>query len=243
MHLALPSLFLALTVGQVPRECYQTANFVVHADSPAAAKRVGDAAETYRKDLAKLWLGKELSDWSAPCRIDFDEADRAGGATEISYSEGKVLFHKVRVRGSLEGVVKGPLPHELTHVLFAHHFGRRLPRWADEGGAIVSEGEAQGAKHRKTFRDILAQGRQFPLRDLLGMDQYPSDIPCLYTQSHSVAGFLVAAKGHQAFLAFVRTGIEGSWDDAAREQYGYQSVEQLEQAWLESLDKQAKANR
>ena len=107
----------------------------------------------------------------------------------------------------------------------------------------MSEGEAQGAKHRKVFRDILAQQRQFPLRKFFGMEQYPADIPCLYAQGHSVSGFLVAAKGHKSFLSFVQTGLEADWDKAAREHYGYQSVEQLERAWLESLSREKKKSR
>jgi hypothetical protein len=125
-------------------------------------------------------------------------------------------------------------------VLFAHHFGRRLPRWADEGGAIVSESEAQRAKHRKSFAGMLTEGRQFPLRKFFGMEDYPADIPCFYAQGHSISGYLVAARGHKAFLAFVQTGLDSNWDNAAREQYGYQNVEDMERDWLNYLGRQAR---
>jgi hypothetical protein len=243
MHPVVSSLVLALAMGQTPRECHQTANFVVYAESSAIAEKVAESAETNRRRLAKLWLGKELPDWPNPCRIDVNPAERAGGVTEITYADGKVMFQRVSVRGPLERVLAGPLPHELTHVMFAHHFGRPLPRWADEGGAIVSEGTAQRAAHRKAFGEMLLGNRQFPLRQLLNMKSYPSDIPCLYAQGHSVSTFLVAAKGHQTFLSFLQSGMDGDWDEAVRSQYGYQNVEQLERAWLDALDKDAKDAR
>jgi hypothetical protein len=229
------ALFLALAVSQPPPNdtCYyETANFTVYAESDQTARKVGDAAELHRLALAKLWYGKELRDWPTRCRIDVNLTDRPGGVTDISYSQERVLFQRVGVRGSLAGTLKGPLPHELSHVLFAHHFGQQPPRWADEGGAILFEAEVQQSAHRKRFREILDRQRQFPLRQLLGMRQYPPDIPCLYAQGHSLSGFLVAAKGHKVFLAFVRDGLDGSWDQAVKSRYGYDDVEQLEKAWL-----------
>jgi hypothetical protein len=232
MQFAVPSLLVALAMSPPPREYYQTNNFTVYADTADAAKQVGDAAETYRAELAKLWLGAALDDWPEPCRIDVADAERPGGATQISFARGKVLFQRVNVQGPLERVLKGPLPHELTHVLFAHHFGFQPPRWVDEGGAILSEGEKQRDAHRKMFGQILDKGRQFPLRDFFGLRDYPTDMACLYAQGHSISGFLVAAKGHKAFLSFVRDGVERNWDDAVKDRYGYQNVEQLEKAWL-----------
>jgi hypothetical protein len=239
MQLALPSIFMALTIGQQPVDRYQTANFEVYAESPETAKRVGASAEAYRKDLTKLWLGAVAPDWPTPCRIDVAISAKNGGFTQVSYSNGKVLFHKVTLEGSLERLLQGPLPHELTHVLFAHYFGFQPPRWADEGGAILSEGTIKGAAHRRVFRTIVENRKAFSLRDFFALRDYPADIPCLYAQGHSISGFLVAAKGHQAFLSFVRDGLERGWDEAVKDRYGYRDVEHLEKAWLDWVGKQA----
>src|SRR5436190_17750549 len=131
MQFGLSSLLMAAVCAQAPQASYQTTNFLVYSNSPEAAKYVGDSAETYRKDLAKLWLGTNLADWPFPCRINVTVLGGGpGGVTEVSFSEGKVLFHKMDLRGPLQLILKGPLPHELTHVLFAHHFGVQPPRWA-----------------------------------------------------------------------------------------------------------------
>jgi hypothetical protein len=236
MNGALSAVLTVFVCSQVPVAArHQTANFVVYAETPEVAKLVAESAENHRKDLAKAWHGKNLRDWSTPCRINVTiTMGRTHAFTEMSYAKGKVVAHQIEIKGTLDHILKGPLPHELTHVLLGHHFGRQAPRWADEGAAILSEDESQGAAQRKTFNKILAAEKHYPLRAFFAMKEYPADMQCLYAQGHSVSRFLVAAKGRQTFLAFVSDGLRIGWDDAVRRKYGYKNVEDLETAWLES---------
>jgi hypothetical protein len=233
MQLAIPTLFAALVTGQTFPVSYQTANFVVEAATPEVAQLVAESAERYRRELARVWLEKDMPDWPAPCRVHVTlNADRPAGRTDISFARGQVVAQYVDVRGSLDRVLKGPLPHEITHVLFAHFFGAQPPRWADEGAAIISEDGIQGERQRQLFRKILADESYFSLRRLLAMRAYPEDLTCLYAQGYSVSRFLITAKSRKTFVAFVRDGLDRGWDDAARNQYGYQTVEDMEKAWL-----------
>jgi hypothetical protein len=233
MHLSLSMVAMTLLCGQTPEPCYQSANFVVYAPTSETAELVGVSAESWRKKLAKLWLGSETADWSSPCQINVTlSMDTLDGVSEVSFAGCCVTTQKMSIKGPLDRIVTGPLPHELTHILFAHYFGVQPPRWADEGGAMLSEGERQAARQSKCFRKILGEEKQFALRRLLEMQKYPADVTCLYAQSHSVTRFLINAKGNQAFLAFVRDGVDRDWDDAIRDAYGYKDVEHLEKAWL-----------
>ena len=45
---------------------YRTANFIVTAPSSGLAQKIGDAAETFRHELALQWLGKPLPRWNSP---------------------------------------------------------------------------------------------------------------------------------------------------------------------------------
>jgi hypothetical protein len=243
MNVALSSLLAVVVCSQVPTSPHQSSNFVVHAETPEIARMVAVAAETNRTDLAKLWQGRKLADWSTPCRINVTITMNAPEAyTDISYSQGKVIGHKVEISGALEEILKGPLPHELTHVFLGHHFGSQAPRWADEGAAILSEANGQATLQRRTFDQILTAKRQFPLRAFLAMRDYPTDMRCLYAQGHSVSRFLVSAKGKPVFLDFVSDGMQRGWDEAVREKYGYKNIEHLEEAWLDSLARE-RANR
>jgi hypothetical protein len=238
MNVALSSLLAVMVCGQ-PAARHQTANFVVLAETPEVAKMVADSAETHRADLAKLWHGKKLPAWSTPCRIEVTiTMGRPRAFTDLSYAKGKVVAHKIEMKGALDELLKGPLPHELTHVLLGHHFGAQAPRWADEGAAILSEDESQAVQQRKTFAEILTAEKHFPLRPFLAMRDYPDDMRCLYAQGHSVSRFLVSAKDRPTFLAFVSKGLKDGWDEAVREHYGYKDIEHLEKAWLDSLKTQ-----
>jgi hypothetical protein len=111
-----------------------------------------------------------------------------------------------------------------------------VPRWADEGGAVLSEDEPERNRHDSICRQILnTPGRAMPLRRLFALREYPSDVMSLYAQGYSVANFLVGATSRPAFLAFVAHGMQYGWDSAAQVHYRYQSVEELEQAWLNHL--------
>ena len=181
--------------------------------------------------------GKKLADWSMPCQIKVTiTMNRPRAYTDMTYADGKVVAHRMEIKGALDEILRGPLPHEMTHVLLGHHFGAQAPRWADEGAAILSENESQAAHQCEAFRKILAVKKQYPLRAFLAMKDYPDDMQCLYAQGHSVSRFLVAAKGRPAFLAFVGDGVKHGWDKAVRNHYGYKDVEEMEQAlaWLAS---------
>ncbi len=236
MNSGLSSILVLLAGSLAPQASYQSPNFVVEAATPEVARRVADSAERYRKELALLWLGKKLPDWPFPCHIEVTlTLKRPQGFTSIDFDQGEVHFRKVEVQGSLERILKGPLPHELTHVIFQQFFATPPPRWADEGGAILSEDGVQGALQHQLLRKMIADQRHFPLRRLFEMRDYPRDVLCLYAQGHSVAHFLVAEKDHKTFLVFVRDGTANGWDEAVKTQYGYETVEQLEAAWMNWL--------
>ena len=120
---------------------YRTANFIVSTSSPEAAEAIGRAAEKYRHDLAISWLGKEMPAWGQPCPITAHVGPRlgAGGATSFLFEHGEVFGWRMTIQGSLERILDSVLPHEVTHTVFATHFRQPLPRWADEGGSVLSE--------------------------------------------------------------------------------------------------------
>jgi hypothetical protein len=77
-----------------------------------------------------------------------------------------------------------------------------------------------------------------PVRRLLNLKEYSEvqDVMTIFAQGHSVTRFLVARKDRAAFLKFVKAGMGGDWDNAAKASYGFENVEALEAAWLADLD-------
>jgi hypothetical protein len=214
---------------------YRTTNFLVEAPTPQIAQQVGQTAEFYRKDKAIQWLGQEMPPWVAPCPLTVKiTIGGAGGATSFNFMNGQV-WQRMDIEGPLDRVLASVLPHEITHTVFAHYFRMPVPRWADEGGAVLSEDELERGRHDQMVRQILAAGRAFPLNRLFNLRDYPREVGNLYAEGYSVVNFLVASSSRKVFLDFVAHGMQYGWDSAAQVHYRYQTVNELESAWIKYL--------
>jgi hypothetical protein len=229
-----PLVLILATVFASMGATYPTTNFVVEAPNPQLAQQAGQYAEQYRKEKAILWLGQEMPPWPERCPLKITVTmGGAGGATSFAFDRGRVLGQTMHIEGSVERLLNSVLPHEVTHTVFAYHFRCPVPRWADEGGAVLSEDDIERNRHDQLVRQILnTPGRAIPLRRLFALKEYPGDVMALYAQGFSVCNFLVTTSNRQVFLDFVAMGMNAGWDRAAQQYYHFNSVEELEQAWL-----------
>jgi RNA polymerase sigma factor (sigma-70 family) len=243
-------------------------NFIVFAPTELQARLMATEAEHQRREVAKRWLGKELPAWTKPCEIRFTPDERAtGGATTFSFGPPRKPDKLNADLASAEMILSGPflrvveeqLPHEVTHAVLASHFGQPLPRWVDEGIAILSEPAQLRNDLDLGLREVLSAGRAIRLKHLFRMNEYPKDTLTVYSQGHSVVQFLlsrstteavpippadangeIAPKGglrnpHRDLIQFVQHGLSTDWDNAAKQIYGFATVDDLETAWIEWL--------
>ncbi len=227
-------LFLASFISM--GASYKTPNFITHAPTPEIAKQIGDAAEIYRRELAITWLGHELPNkWSAPCPIRVKVGNYgAGGATTFSFDRGHVFGWDMQIQGTLERILDSVLPHEINHTIFACHFRRPLPRWADEGAATIVEHESERKRQRLLNRQVMGTNQRIPLRRLLSMKEYPTEMQqvlTLYAEGYSLADYLLQTGGKKRYLMFLEDAHKNGWDDAIAKQYRFKNVEELEQRW------------
>ncbi len=214
---------------------YRTKNFVVSAPSPELARQIGDMAEKYRHDLAQLWLGEAMPNWSQPCPITAQVGPQlgAGGATSFVFDRGEVFGWRMTIQGSRERILDSVLPHEVTHTVFATHFRQPLPRWADEGACTTVEHPSERAKQQNMLISFLRTGRGIAFSQMFAMKEYPHDVLPLYSQGYSVARYLVQQGGRQKFLAFIRDGLrDENWGRAVNTHYGVESLASLQNEWL-----------
>lgn len=214
---------------------YPTPNFVIHCGDAQLAKEIGDSAERYRKELAQLWLGKTLPDWSRPCPVTVHVGPTlgAGGATTFVFDRGEVYGWEMNIQGSRERLLDSVLPHEITHMILASHFRQPLPRWADEGAATTVEHISEREKHRRMLLDFLRTQRGIPFRRMFAMEEYPRDIMPLYAQGYTLAEFLIQQGGHQRFVSFLDDGLkDNQWEESLAKWYNYQDLSQLQTTWV-----------
>lgn len=221
---------------------FRSTNFIAEAPTPQIAQQFAQAAEHYRKEKALQWIGQEMPPWPEPCPIKAHiTMGGPGGATTFDFAGGQVPRQFMDIQGPLDKLLASVLPHEVTHTVFAFYFRCPLPRWADEGGAVLSENDEERIQHDKICRNILNHGQSIPLRQLFGLREYPRDgnkVMALYAQGFSVTNFLVNSSSRQTFLHFLTQAMQTqNWDGALRTYYRYNSVEELEQAWLTHLHK------
>ncbi|QDT39136.1 hypothetical protein [Stratiformator vulcanicus] len=232
--LALAAL-LSLAAAPANAASYRSPNFVVTAPTAEFAQEVGMTAEQWRSRLAKEWLGKELPKWSRPCPISVKVGQiGAGGATSFSFDRGHVFGWRMQVQGTAERILDSVIPHEVSHTIFATHFRRPLPRWADEGAATLAEHPSEKRRQEMTLRQVWKTERRIPLNQLIGMKEYPTDmrdVMTLYAEGYSLANFLVQAGGKARYLEFLEDAFDGGWDQALGKHYNLRGVAALERRW------------
>ncbi len=224
---------------------YVTTNFRVTAPTKEMAEKFGDMAEHYRREKAMEWLGEQMPNWNQRCplRVEIRMKD-AGGATTFTFGSvgngrSGVLSQSMHIYGEQKQLLDSVLPHEVTHTVLAYHFGQAVPRWADEGGSVLSENENECFSHDIRCRELLNGGRGIRLRVLLTLKEYPRDMIVVYAQGYSICDYLINQHGgREKFLKFVRTGMRNdnrNWEAAVRDVYGFESVDELEEKWIDSL--------
>ena len=214
---------------------YPTPNFIIDTPDPGLARQIGAAAEKYRRDLAVQWLGKAMPNWTEPCVMTVHCGPRlgAGGATSFVFDRGEVFGWRMTIQGSRQRVLDSVLPHEITHMIFASHFRRPLPRWADEGGATSVEHSSERMKHHKMLYQFLRSGRGIAFNRMFAMKQYPRDIMPLYAQGYSLAEFLIQTGGRRKYVAFLSDGLEtDDWSGAIELHYRIAGAGALQNTWL-----------
>jgi hypothetical protein len=229
-----------LLVG--PADAYaatvESANFVVTAPTEGFAQQVSKAAEYYRHELAIAWLGEKLpGNWSSKCPIKCKVGQiGAGGATTFTFNDGEVFGWRMEIQGTEERILDSVLPHEVSHMIFASHFRRPLPRWADEGAATLVEHESERLRQTKLLDQVIRTSKRIPLEQLLNIKEYPKDMQdvlTLYAEGYSLADYLVQQKGEQGkaiYLKFLDDAHRHGWDAAFQTHYDT-SVAAVEEKW------------
>ncbi len=218
-----------------PNGSCRSQHFVVQAPTSEFARQVCAEAERFRRELAIEWLGQELPPWQDPCpiRVTVGRNLGAGGATSFTFIHGQPRGWEMDIQGSRQRILDSVLPHEVTHTIMATHFGRPLPRWADEGAATSVEHTSERTKQDRLLIEFLTTNRGIAFNHMFAMKEYPRDILPLYSQGYSLARFLIARGGKRKFVDYVGDGMRwNNWTAATQKHYNMRSLSELQVTWL-----------
>jgi hypothetical protein len=224
----------------------ETTNFRIYfGQNQEIAEDVARTAERTRAEMQQKWFGNGAAPWTSKCDIFlFSTGQEYSRATNVpSTSPGhssfqldgsRVLSRRIDLHCDVPDMVTAVLPHEATHVVLAGNFGdQQVPRWADEGVAVLTEPQPKIDRHLRNLPLHRQQGQLLPLRQLVQMNDYPQPqrVAAFYAQSVSLVDFLSREKSPQVFSQFVRDGLRSGYEVALQRHYGYRSFEELDQRW------------
>jgi hypothetical protein len=198
--------------------------------------------------MSRKWFGEEAARWDQPCTIylhaDTREYTQMGdnpppppqspGHSRMHREGERVVLREVHLRCDEPHMIDSVLPHETTHVVLAGRFGPYdVPRWADEGMAVLSEPRDRIELHLRNLPVHRRDGTLFHLDQLMRMGKYPEPryIGPFYAQGVSLVEFLSQRNGPQVFARFLREGLQGGYEPALRKYYNFRDFAELEREW------------
>jgi len=238
----------------------ETPNFrIFHKQAREHVERVARAAEAARSASARKWFGEVPPTWSRRCDLylhatkeeysqETKQPPDCPGHSSLGMEGERCVSRRVDLHCDDLNMVYGVVPHEITHVVLAGRFGvQDLPRWADEGMAVMSEPRDRIEKHLRNLPQHRRDRQLFAVSDLMRYNEYPEGkyIGAFYAQSVSLVDFLCQQKGTQAFALFLRDGLRNGYEVALRQHYGFSSFQDLQQRWQAATfsDASARADR
>lgn len=233
----------------------ETRNFRIYttAGSSAAAGLAADC-ERLRTQLQEAWCDGARAAWNPKCDIVVHAtvaeyvrqlgpgSEHSSGCASLDKNSGRIVRRRIDLRSDAADWRTASLPHELTHVVVADQFPvQQIPRWADEGMAILAEPPSKRRRRYAALQTALQRGHLLRPDEVLTLTAYPGAgrIDAFYGESALLVAELAARKSPAQFVRFVQRAMEVGHARALAECYGIASVAQLEPLWrsqLESLD-------
>jgi len=228
----------------------ETSHFIVyHGQERKLAEKIARGAERTRIKVNQKWFENQQEDWDPKCAIivyqTLEEHNRlagyindSSGYVSITFDGARVL-RSINLRCDVEKMVEVVVPHETTHAAMAGRFGTfAVPRWFDEGAAVLSEPKEQINLHYKALANLKKKGSFFSLRDIMKMKEYPAakHTELFYAQSVVLTEFLYKERGAKTLVQFVKDGLVEGYHVALERHYQW-SFTDLEANWQKFLKK------
>ena len=119
----------------------------------------------------------------------------------------RVIQRRIDLHCDVADMITHVLPHETTHAVLIGRFGRHLlPRWADEGMAILSEPRAKVQRYLKNVPSLRSRHELFSVSELMALSDYPESrrVTAFYVQSISLVDFLCSQQGRTSDVHALR---------------------------------------
>ena len=227
-------------------QVHETVNFRIFHCSPRLAEQAGVAAEKVRASQGRRWGSPAIErPWTPRCDLYLypdgrslaratGQPETAPGFSTLNTDGSRVTIRRTVLRADHPQLLTAVLPHEITHVVVADLFTAQcIPRWADEGIAVLAEPDAEQDLRVADLHDSLESGRILDLAKLMTSEEPPAaDWSQYYAQSVSLTRFLVEQGSPERFLQFVRKSSGKGTEAALRDVYKIGGLADLRDRWM-----------
>lgn len=219
--------------------------------SEASARQLAGQVEKLRAELNAKWLDQaEPTSWSPKCQIAVHSSrqsytaavgrgsERTVGSSRVKIDKGCITERRIDLFGGNAQYMSVALPHEMTHVVLRDRFAtHEVPRWADEGAAILADAKDKRERHQKDLREAVSRGTTFSVASLVSMEGYPPSDRwgAFYGESASLTRYLVERKCPVDFVNFVECAGAQGYDVALQKYYGIDDLADLDRQWRRQL--------
>lgn len=207
------------------------------------------SCEAWRTRLRKIWISNpEAGHWSPKCAVQvhpnqhaYNQAlnrpgDSSVGSTMMNFDQQRATFRRIDVRADARDWSNAALPHELTHVVLGERFGgHALPRWADEGIAMLSESTEKQQERLLNLRQLLTNRVTMGVGELVYTTRMPAPQlrDAFYGQSVALTSLLVRRSSPAKFADFVEDSQRRGVDAALATHYQIGGISTLQREWNE----------
>lgn len=215
----------------------------------ADVRQLAESCEVWRVRLRSTWItGAVASTWVPKCDV-FVHANQAAynqalnrpgdtsvGSTMMNFDQGRTVMRRIDVRSDASDWSNAALPHELTHVVLGERFGgHALPRWADEGIAMLSESTEKHRERLTSLQEIVGGRPSLSMVELLKANRIPAPHlrDAFYSQSLAVSSLLIRRSTPATFADFVEETTTAGMETALRNHYQLDGIAGLQREWNE----------
>ncbi len=213
------------------------------------ARRLAESCEAWRTRLRTTWNpATDNVHWAIKCEIFVHpnreaynlalgrSGDTSVGSTIMNFDQGVTVRRRIDVRADVSDWSNAALPHEMTHVVLGERFqGQSLPRWADEGIAMLSESADKHRERLENLQKLLAANTTCPIADVLSYTRLPAPHlrDAYYGQSLALTSLLIQKSSPAKFADFIEESRTSGIESALQSHYAIHDIASLQRVWNE----------
>ncbi len=218
-------------------------NFRIWHRDRELAERVLAGAEKARLATAGAWFPNQpCEQWQPPCDVYLCPSGReyavegrgspnSAGQAVVVKDGHRVLRRKIVVNASDARLLDAVIPHEVAHIVVGSHFPHGyVPRWADEGIAMLSEPPHRQREYLLQFAKWNQKPGARNCRQIMSESEYLHARAAeeFYARSFHLAFYLVNRKGRESLIRYLETAMQSDVATALHSVYEISNFDELD---------------